>query len=670
MSATTLAWLALALPLAGAIVTALGFRLWRGRAAGYVGTAALFGSFACAVGAFFALEGEPAEGRQLVSALWDYASTAGLDAQMAILVDPLSILMLLVVTGVSSLIHLYAVAYMGGDRGYTRFFSYLNFFVFSMVLLVLAGNFLVLIIGWAFVGAASYLLISFWYRRATATAAGIKAFVINVLGDVGLVLGAYFLFRGTGTLDFLTTFERAPEVFTENDGELVAGCILLLVGAFAKSAQVPLHTWLPDAMEGPTPVSALIHAATMVTAGVYLIARMHPLFELAPAAATVGAIIGCATLLIAATTAMAQTDLKRVIAYSTMSQIGYMVMAVSAGAYVAGLFHLMTHAFFKALLFMAAGSVIAAMAGNQNMDRMGGFRRAMPFTFGCFVVGGLALAGVPPFSGFFSKDEILAYTAERGGIFLVLVLVGYVAAFLTAVYTFRMIFRTFLGEPVPEARELEHGHLHHPEHPTNPASGEIEDTEVGFPGPEHHVAEQSAAMKVAMGTLALLAIVGGFLQIPKVTHLLESFLEPTFAESIYFEALSPSDAATFVGLGLGALIALAGIATAWLVWVREPGTAAKVRGRLRPAYALFVNKWWFDELIGAVIVRPARWLGSFALTAFERLFVQGTLVGGTSGIVRAGSAAVRAAQSGFLRFYVALFLGGMVVFTIWFLLQA
>ena len=670
MSATTLAWLALALPLAGAIVTALGFRFWRGRAAGYVGTAALFGSFACAVGAFLALQGEPAEGRQLVSALWDYAATAGLDAELSILVDPLSILMLLVVTGVSALIHLYAVAYMGGDRGYTRFFSYLNFFVFSMVLLVLAGNFLVLIIGWAFVGAASYLLISFWYRRATATAAGIKAFVINVLGDVGLVLGAYFLFSGTGTLDFLTTFERAPEVFTENDGELVAGCILLLVGAFAKSAQVPLHTWLPDAMEGPTPVSALIHAATMVTAGVYLIARMHPLFELAPTAGTVGAIIGCATLLIAATTAMAQTDLKRVIAYSTMSQIGYMVMAVSAGAYVAGLFHLMTHAFFKALLFMAAGSVIAAMAGNQNMDQMGGFRRAMPFTFGCFVVGGLALAGVPPFSGFFSKDEILAYTAERGGIFLVLVAVGYVAAFLTAVYTFRMIFRTFLGEPVPEARELEQGHLYHPENPTNPASGEIEDTEVGFPGPEHHVAEQSPPMKVAMGTLALLAIVGGFLQIPTVTHLLDDFLEPTFAESIYFEALSPSDAATFVGLGLGALIGLAGIATAWLVWVREPGTAAKVRQRLRPAYALFLNKWWFDELIGAVIVRPARWLGSFALTAFERLFVQGTLVGGTSGIVRAGSAAVRAAQSGFLRFYVALFLGGMVAFTIWFLLQA
>ena len=670
MSATTFAWLALALPLAGAIVTALGFRAWRGRAAGYVGTAALLGSFACAVGAFLSLQAEPAESRQLVSALWDYAATAGLDARLSILVDPLSVLMLLVVTGVSALIHLYAVAYMGGDRGYTRFFSYLNFFVFSMILLVLAGNFLVLIIGWAFVGAASYLLISFWYRRTTATAAGIKAFVINVLGDVGLVLGVYFLFRDTGTLDFLTTFERAPQVFARNDGGLVAGCILLLVGAFAKSAQVPLHTWLPDAMEGPTPVSALIHAATMVTAGVYLIARLHPLYELAPAAATVGAIIGCATLLIAATTALAQTDLKRVIAYSTMSQIGYMVMAVSAGAYVAGLFHLMTHAFFKALLFMAAGSVIAAMAGNQDMDRMGGFRRATPFTFGCFVIGGLALAGVPPFSGFFSKDEILAYTAERGGIFLVLVLVGYVAAFLTAVYTFRMIFRTFLGEPVAEAREFEQGHLHHPEHPTNPATGGIEDTEVGFPGPEHHVAERSPTMKAAMGILAVLAVVGGFLQIPTVTHLLETFLEPTFAGSIYFDALSPSNAATFVGLALGTLIALAGIATAWVVWVREPGTATTVRERLRPAYLLFANKWWFDELIGAVIVRPARWLGSFALTAFERLFVHGTLVGGTSGIVRAGSAAVRAAQSGFLRFYVALVLGGMVVLTIWFLLRA
>ncbi|HEV2768787.1 MAG TPA: NADH-quinone oxidoreductase subunit L, partial [Solirubrobacteraceae bacterium] len=444
----------------------------------------------------------------------------------------------------------------------------------------------------------------------------------------------------------------------------------LLVGAFAKSAQVPLHTWLPDAMEGPTPVSALIHAATMVTAGVYLIARLHPLFEQAPAAGAVGAIVGCATLLIAATIALTQTDLKRDIAYSTMSQIGYMIMGVSAGAYAAGLFHLMTHAFFKALLFMAAGSVIAAMANQQDMDRMGGFRRAMPFTFGCFVVGGLALAGVPPFSGFFSKDEILAFTLERHGLYVVLVVIGYVAAFLTAVYTFRMIFRTFLGEPVPEARELEQGHVHHAPEPTNPATGEVEDTDVGFPGADHHVAERAAPMKVAMSVLAVLAVVGGLGQIPGVTHVLDDFLEPTFADSRFYKDLKPSEASSYIGLAVGAIISLAGIATAWLVWVRRPGTADQVRARLRPAYALFANRWWFDELIGALVVRPARWLGVFAQNIFERLFVDGTLVGGSTGVVRASSAAVRAVQSGFLRFYVAFFLAGIVGLVLWFLLSA
>ena len=283
-----------------------------------------------------------------------------------------------------------------------------------------------------------------------------------------------FIFKHTGTLDFLKTFHAAETgAFGHgtNNGDLVAGCVLLLVGAFAESAQIPLHTWLPDAMEGPT-VSALIHAATMVTAGVYLIARMHTLFERAPAAQDVGAVVGAATLLVAGTIALVQTDIKRVIAYSTMSQIGYMIMGVSVGAYAAGLFHLMTHAFFKALLFMAAGSIIGAMAGEQSLEKMGGFRKAMPFTFACFVIGGLALSGVPPFSGFFSKDEILLVTGERGGWHWGLYAAGYVGAFLTAVYTFRMIFRAFYGEPVPEARELEGGRPHHAELPRNPATGE------------------------------------------------------------------------------------------------------------------------------------------------------------------------------------------------------
>ncbi len=480
---TTTGWLIVGFPLFGSILIGLLFNRLSGRAAGLIGTAAIAASFVCAILTFVSLQDRGEEHRQVVSSLWDYAVTSGrggIDAQLSILIDPLSIFMALVVTGVSMLIHLYSVAYMASDRGYSRFFAYLNFFVFSMLVLVMAGNFLLLIIGWAFVGAASYLLISFWYRRTTATQAGIKAFVVNVVGDVGLVLGTYFIFKHSGTLDFLGTFHKASQI---SGGDLTAGCILLLVGAFAKSAQVPLHTWLPDAMEGPTPVSALIHAATMVTAGVYLIARMHPLFEQAPAAADVGAIVGCVTLLIAATTALAQTDLKRVIAYSTMSQIGYMIMGVSAGAYAAGLFHLMTHAFFKALLFMAAGSVIAAMAGEQNLDRMGGFRKAMPFTYLCFVIGGLALSGIPPFSGFFSKDEILALMGARGGWHWILYVAGYVGAFLTAIYTWRMIFRAFWGEPVPEAAELEGGHLHHAEVHTNPATGEEEDTEVGFPGP-------------------------------------------------------------------------------------------------------------------------------------------------------------------------------------------
>ncbi len=533
MGATTYAWLVLAFPLAGTLAISLSYRRI-GAAAGWIGTAAILLSFAAAVGTLIKLQGHAPEHRQLVSSLWSYASTVGVDAEVSILVDPLSVFMILIVTGVSSMIHLYSVAYMDRDRGYARYFAYLNFFVFSMLLLVLGGNFMILIVGWAFVGAASYLLISFWYRRTTATAAGIKAFVINVVGDAGLVLGTFFIFKHTHTLDFLKTFhavEHGAFGFSPDNGDLVAGCVLLLVGAFAKSAQIPLHTWLPDAMEGPTPVSALIHAATMVTAGVYLIARMHPLFERAPAAQDVGATIGCATLLIAATIALVQTDIKRVIAYSTMSQIGYMIMGVSVGAYAAGLFHLMTHAFFKALLFMGAGSLIGAMAGEQSLDRMGGFRKAMPFTYACFLIGGLALSGVPPFSGFFSKDQILLDTGELGGWHWALYGIGYLAALLTAIYTFRMIFRAFHGEPVPEARELEEGHQHHAAAPFNPANGEEEDLDVGFPGPTHAIAERAWPMAVAMAVLAVGAIGAGIVQIPKVDDVITNFLQGSFEHS-------------------------------------------------------------------------------------------------------------------------------------------
>lgn len=671
-SVKTFAWLTLLLPLAGTLVNALGFKIFRGKAPGLIGTVFLLASFVSAVLTLFALQDLAAEERHVRAIAWDLANVQvgdgqRLDAQLGLLIDPLAVWMMLVVTGVSTMIHVYATAYMTGDRGYSRFFAYLNFFVFSMLTLVMGGNFVMLIVGWALVGAASYLLISFWYRRETATSAGIKAFVINVFGDVGLTLGAFFIFKGSGSLDFLTTFERVGDI---SQGELTAGCIMLLIGAFAKSAQVPLHTWLADAMEGPTPVSALIHAATMVTAGVYLIARMWPLFEQAPSAAAVGAIVGCLTVIVAATIALTVTDLKRVIAYSTMSQIGYMVMAVSSGAYVAGLFHLMTHAFFKALLFMAAGSVISAMASVQNLDKMGGFRGPMKFTYGCMVVGGLALAGVPPFSGFFSKDEILAYTAARDDWHIALAVVGYVAAFLTAVYTFRMIFRAFWGEPVAEARELAEGHMHHLDVPRNPVTGEEEDTDVGFPGPEHHIAERAPGMKLAMGVLAIGAVVTGFLQIPNVTEVVDHFLEPTFEGSTLFHETHPSDALTYGGLVLGAVLSLLGILTAYTIWVKKPGTSARLQERFKPLHTFFVNKWYGDEIIDFLIVRPAQWVGRFAQSTFERLIVNGLFVGGPSGLVRAGSAAVRSRQTGFLRAYAALMLVGIAGALLWFLLEA
>jgi NADH-quinone oxidoreductase subunit L len=668
MSATSYGWLVLAFPLAGTLIVALGWRLLPGRLPGWIATSAIFLAFLSSIGALLDLLDHSEEDRQLVDTAWTYASTGNFKIGMSILVDPLSVFMCLVVSGVSFLIHLYSVAYMGGDRGYARYFAYLNFFVFSMLLLVLAANFVILIVGWAFVGAASYLLISYWYRRTTAVAAGIKAFVINVIGDVGLVIAAFLILDKVGSLDFLPVFEQAGDHFSSNDGTLVAACLLILVGAFAKSAQLPLHTWLPDAMEGPTPVSALIHAATMVTAGVYLIARTHPLFELAPTAADVGAIIGCATLLFAGTVALVVTDLKRVIAYSTISQIGYMVMGVSIAAYSAGMFHLMTHAFFKALLFMGAGSVIGAMAGIQDMDRMGGFRRAMPFTFVTFAIGALALAGFPLTSGWFSKDEILAFALNRGGWYVVLGVLGYAGAFLTAFYSFRMVFRVFYGSAVPEAVELEGGHVAHGE-PMNPMTGEPEDTDVGFPGPGHHVAERSWPMKAAMGPLALLAIVGGYVAIPGVDSVISNFLEPVFADS-HIAHDEPSTGAERLGLVIGAAVSILGIGLAWLIYLRRPGTTARLVERFPWTHRFLGHKWYFDELYDAVFVRPVTTFGGFGRRVIETDFVQGTIVGGATGIVRVGTSFARAIQTGYLRAYALLLLLGLAGLTLYFLVNS
>jgi len=667
MEATTYGWLVLAFPLAGSLLIAFGWKLLPGRSAGWIGTGAIGLSFLASIGMLAGVLDLPVEERQLTDSLYDYASAGGLDIQMNVLVDPLSIYMCLIVSGISTMIHLYSISYLTSDRGFNRFFSYLNFFVFSMLLLVLAGNMVLLIVGWAFVGFASYALISFWYRRTTATGAGMKAFVINVVGDVGLVLAALFIFRELGTFDLLGIFEAAPQQFSTNEGVVVLIGLLLLVGAAAKSAQVPLHTWLPDAMEGPTPVSALIHAATMVTAGVYLIARFHSIFEIALTAADIAAIIGLLTLLIAATIALVVTDLKRIIAYSTMSQIGYMVIGVSIGAYSAGLFHLMTHAFFKALLFMAAGSVIGAMANRQNIDKMGGFRRAMPFTCVTLIIGALSLAAFPGTAGFFSKDEILVFAAQRGGMYWIFAIGGYLVAFMTAIYAFRIGFRVAYGEPVEEARELEQGHLHHAE-PANPATGEAEDTDVGFPGPEHNIAERSWPMRIAMSVLAFGALFAGWIQVPGIDDVVHNFLEGTFYSSSLYNLEIPNSAA-YTGMVVGGALSALGILVAYWLYLVRPGTTAALQRRLRGLHDFLEHKWYFDELIDLIVVRPALASGRFANDVFERHVVQGIVVG-VSDVFRGAGAAVRGAQSGYLRSYALLVVTGFAALGLYFLLQA
>jgi NADH-quinone oxidoreductase subunit L len=664
LNATTYAWLVLLFPLAGSVVIALGWRWLPGRTAGWIGSAAIGIAFLNSIAMLLRLQDRPPEERHLISSLWDYANTAGIDVKVEVFVDPLAVFMCLVVTGVSFLIHVYSVTYMGGDRGFRRYFSYLNFFVFSMLLLVLAGNFVLLIIGWAFVGFASYALISFWYRRRTATSAGMKAFVINVIGDVGLVLAAILIQRDTGRLDYPGVFEAAPRVFEQNEWIIVAICLLILVGAFAKSAQIPLHTWLPDAMEGPTPVSALIHAATMVTAGVYLIARMHPLFELGPTAADISAAIGALTIVFAASVALVVTDLKRIIAYSTISQIGYMIVAVSIAAYGAGMFHLMTHAFFKALMFMAAGSVIGAMAGRQDIDGMRGLRRALPFTFWTFLIAALALAAFPGFSGYFSKDEILAFAAERGGAYWLLYAAGTLAALMTAFYAFRIMFRVFGGEPNDEAREIESkGHLH--TDPVNPMTGEPEDTDIGYPGPEHHTAEHERPMQFAMVILAGLAVVAGVLQIPGVTHVVENFLHPTFEDSRFAET-DVSGSLEALALIVGGLTALGGIGLAWLLYVHHPGSTLRLARRMPRLHGFLEHKWYFDELYDRAIVRPALALGRFSSDVIERVVIGG-MVSGTAHAVRAGNSLVRVAQTGLLRNYALLLVTGVTALALYFL---
>jgi NADH-quinone oxidoreductase subunit L len=627
------AWIALFAPAAAVLAIALaGTRISRFQA-GVVASGATLVSFACSVITLVLLLSEEPEEREHFSTLWTWLSAGDLRFGMQIAVDPLAVFMMLIVSGVGFLILAYAVGYMHGDEEERRYHAYKALFVFSMLLLVQSGNLLLLLAGWGMVGLSSYLLINFWHFRRTAVEAGKKAFIMNAFGDATFALALFVLIQHVGALDFETVFARAPEELEPSGTVAVLIALGLLGGAVAKSAQVPLHTWLPDAMEGPTPVSALIHAATMVTAGVYLIARTHVLFELAPAIQDLAAILGAVTLLIAGLIALAQTDIKRVIAYSTMSQIGYMFVGAGLGAYGAGMFHLMTHAFFKALLFMAAGIVIHALAAEQDIRKMGGLARELPLTHKAFLAGALALAAVPPFAGFFSKDAILASAANSGTLGWILWSAAAAGAFLTALYTFRLFFVVFYGERSLWVSE----HLHKREY------------------------EGGLAMFWPVAVLAVLATVGGLVQIPGIWHAIDDWLHPV-AESI-----EEAGGATALFSALAALaLSLAGIAVAYAVWGRPSTVSAEARGRLPWAARALEEKLYFDEAYQAAFYEPST-RTAVAVTQFvEEPLVLRSLRRLGDG-VRVSGSRVAAAQTGMVRSYALALAGGLAVLAVVFL---
>jgi NADH-quinone oxidoreductase subunit L len=675
----TLLWLIPILPFAGFLVNGtLGRRLPRA----LVSTVALLATLLPAlivVKLWIYMQSAAAPAQfMLTGAPW--IAISGFQVNFAFSVDHLTLVMLGIVTGVGFLIHVYSVGYMAEEEGYWRFFAYLNLFMFFMLVLVLASSFLLMFVGWEGVGLASYLLIAFYFKKDSAANAGKKAFIVNRVGDVGFLLAMFLLIAHFGSLDFSNVFAQVNGLSAGLTGGLfTAICLLLFVGAAGKSAQIPLYIWLPDAMEGPTPVSALIHAATMVTAGVYMVARCHVLFDRSPFALDVVAIIGCATALFAATIGMVQHDIKRVLAYSTISQLGYMFLACGVAAYEAGIFHLMTHAFFKALLFLAAGSVIHALSGEQDMRKMGSLRKRIPITFWTMTAGVFAIAGVPPLAGFFSKDEILYQTYLRGdALGYILWFVGLVTAALTSFYMFRLWFKTFFGAPRFDEAALAHGHAdqsshdeelapvhaHRDTHATMVAEPEHDSGQAAH---SHGVHESPAVMWVPLAILAVLSFFGGWVGVPLAFgghNKFEHFLGPVFnpfhvAEHITSRAAEPLLALSSV------LAAVIGFYFAYIFYYRKPGTAASLAERFKPLYNLLDHKYWVDEIYGRLIVSPLLWFARIVLGGLvDGLIVQGTgatLAGGTRGL----GWLTRRMQSGNIRSYAGwLALGAAVVIAI------
>src|SRR5882757_8539222 len=626
-------WIIPLLPLLGSAINGLFGAKWSKATVNSVALGSTGVSFLCAVEAVREFLGYyEANHKAWIKPFFDCIVAGNFRAGFDLQLDQLTVVMLLVVTGVGFLIHIYSTGYMAHEGGYYRFFSYLNLFMFFMLILVLAANYVLLFVGWEGVGLCSYLLIGFYFLKKSAADAGKKAFIVNRIGDFGFMLGMFLLFRTFHSLDFTTVFEAAskPEVAVEPLGQfgvLTVACLLLFVGATGKSAQLPLYVWLPDAMEGPTPVSALIHAATMVTAGVYMVARSHVLFTHSPTAMYVVAIVGCATAFFAATIGLVQSDIKKVLAYSTVSQLGYMFLACGAGAFGAGIFHLMTHAFFKALLFLSAGSVIHAMGGEQDMWQMGGLSKKIKVTYWCMLFGTIAIAGFPPFAAFFSKDSILfaAYNSVNGG--KVLYGVGLLAAVLTSFYMFRLIWLTFYGE-----KRYDEHHV--------------------------HVHESPGTMTGPLMILAFLSLTGGWFALPALfggKDYFAEFLSPVFGagEAAGGEAAQSLEHMLSI---VAVLAATAGLVVAWRMYSKTV-----TRGTSEGLHKLLYNKYYVDEIYAAAVVRPLVWLSRNVLwKVVDAGMIDGTVNGVAEGAAAVGDT-VRHTQSGNTRSYAVWVVVGAIV---------
>jgi NADH-quinone oxidoreductase subunit L len=630
------------LPLAGAVLNGL-FGRWLKREwlVGGLGSLTVGLSFLAACGMFVELLGLPADQRLFVVPFFPWISAGTLQVGFSYQVDPLSVVMMLVVTGVGFLIHVYSIGYMHGDRGFWRFFAYLNLFIFAMLNLVMADNFLLLFLGWEGVGLCSYLLIGFWYDRkfekGTTGDAAKKAFIVNRIGDFGFLLGIFLIFTTFGSLQFSHVFPQAS-AFAVGTPVMLWISLALFLGATGKSAQIPLFVWLPDAMAGPTPVSALIHAATMVTAGVYMVSRASIFFALAPAAMTTVAVIGAATAVFAATIGLVQNDIKKVLAYSTISQLGYMFLALGVGAFAAGMFHVVTHAFFKALLFLGSGAVIHAMHDEQDITRMGGLREHLPVTYRTFLIGAIAIAGIPPFAGFFSKDEIL-WKAFADGHWALWAL-GFAGAGLTAFYMFRLVWLTFGGEK-------------------RWASGV-------------HPHEAPWTMGGPLVLLAALSVAGGLLGIPASlggTNAIEHWLEPVFAPALEKLALAPHESflPEYILMALSVAVAVGGILLArrWYAGISQ--TPETLSTRFARAYRILRNKYYVDEFYDASVVRP---LHRFSERLLWKVVDVGVIDWTVNALARATGAlsrTVRMAQTGIAQTYAVVFLLGVVTIVAWLL---